>query len=139
MEPPLAPKTTFPVPLGARVKSSLVPVVRSLVTPEMVSCPEVVIAPEKIVPAPEILPFEAILIVGEVRKLVKPEPNVRPLKVLFDSAVIFPKLMPVLVLAPVEAVPVRLIPKELTATVPDEAELVVLKVAPVPLTPVEKF
>lgn len=50
-----------------------------------------------------------------------------------------PKLIPVVVLAPVVlSVPVRLTAKPLTEAVPDEAELVIFKVDAVPVV-LEKF
>lgn len=52
-----------PVPFGARVKFSLVPVVISVTTPEKVSVPVVVIAPDEIVPMLVKLPEESILVV----------------------------------------------------------------------------
>lgn len=56
-------KLILPVPLATSVKSSLVPVVMSVPTPEKVSVPVVVIAPDETVPIFVKLPDESILVV----------------------------------------------------------------------------
>ena len=96
---------------------------------EKVPLPEMPKLPEACAYAvtPDNPPAAEMPIVGEVRMLLKPVPTVNALKVLFVCVVTLPKLIPVNVSdPPALSVPVKLIPKPLTAVVLDESESVAL-------------
>lgn len=92
-------KIICPVPSAIKVRSSLVPVVISVVTPEKVSDPVVVIAPEEMVPMFVRLPLASMRSVP----LVWIEPvalSVAPIIVPDAVMDVAPEMAPVLVIPP---------------------------------------
>jgi hypothetical protein len=149
--PPMAPGAAKVAPLSElafrlatlvveAITSGAVPVETVEVSWVPETIPVEVMAPEPMVPAPVMLPAAEILIVGEVRKLLKPVPKVRPLKLLLVIAVTLPKLRPVMVLALALALvaPTKDRSRPLTLAAVDEAlELVIVKAWAEPVTELE--